>query len=165
MIRPEREGEATAVAAVHRDAFGRELEPSIVDRVRPTGAYIPSLSLVYEDDGRILGHVLVSWAAIANGGPRVLLLGPLGVLPACQGKGIGGALVRAALAAARELGEPCVVLEGNPKYYARLGFVRADAFGLLPPEGTPDWAFQVAVLGDEADLPQGRLVYPPGFPD
>jgi len=81
-----------------------------------------------------------------------------------QGQGIGSALVRASLDAARALGEPVLLLEGNPKYYARFGFVRADELGLLPPpEALYDWAFQVAVLDAAAPLPQGHIVYPPTF--
>jgi predicted N-acetyltransferase YhbS len=86
------------------------------------------------------------------------------VLPALQGRGVGTALVRASLDAARSLGEPLLLLEGNPAYYGRFGFVRADELGLLPPpEALYDWAFQVAVLDERAELPQGRVVYPATF--
>lgn len=164
MIRPEHEGDAPAVRRVHRSAFGGETEPQIVDEVRESEGWIPELSLVAEEGGEIVGHVLVSWASLAGTGRRVLLLGPIGVLPARQRKGIGGALVRAALEGARELGEEVVVLEGDPAYYSRFGFVRADGLGLLPPPSAPAWAFQVCPLHDGAAVPQGRLVYPPAFP-
>jgi putative acetyltransferase len=165
VIRPERDGDAGAIFAVHAAAFGGQFEPGIVDRIRPTAAFIPALSLVAEDGGTVVGHVLVSRVSLEDSARPVLLLGPIGVLPERQGEGIGGALVRAALDGARELGEACVVLEGNPAYYGRFGFVRADELGLLPPEGTPDWAFQVAVLDEDAELPRGRVVYPPAFAD
>jgi len=58
-----------------------------------------------------------------------------------------------------------VVPFGDPAYYRRFGFVRADELGLLPPpQALYDWAFQVAVLDEDAPLPQGRVVYPPTFP-
>jgi putative acetyltransferase len=164
VIRPERAGDAAAIHAVHAAAFGRELEARIVDDVRGSESFAPELSLVAEDAGEIVGHVLVSWASLEASGRRVLLLGPIGVLPSRQREGIGGALVGAALAGARALGEPVVGLEGNPAYYSRFGFVRADALGLLPPEGTPDGAFQVAVVDEGAERPRGRVVYPPAFP-
>jgi putative acetyltransferase len=73
--------------------------------------------------------------------------------------------MRATLGGARALGETLVLLEGDPAYYGRFGFLRADELGLLPPpEALYDWAFQVAVLDDERELPQGRVVYPPTFP-
>jgi putative acetyltransferase len=65
--------------------------------------------------------------------------------------------------AARDPGEPALLVEGNPKYYSRFGFVRADALGLLPPpEALYDWAVQVAVL-DEARLPRGQVQYSAPF--
>ena len=55
-------------------------------------------------------------------------------------------------------------MEGSPRYYGRFGFVRADELGLLPPpEALHDWAFQVAVLDEAAELPCGRVVYKPPF--
>lgn len=164
MIRPERAGEAEAIHAVHRAAFGKELEPRIVDELRPTDAYIPELSLVAEDGGRVVGHVLVSRGHVEPGGDPILLLGPIGVLPERQGEGIGRALVEAALAGARALGAPCVTLIGDPALYHRFGFVPAEPLGIVPPASWPTHAFQVAVLGDEAELPQGRVVYSDAFP-
>ena len=104
------------------------------------------------------------WVGIEGSERRLLQLSPLGVLPELQGRGLGSALVRASLDGARELGEPLLLVEGNPVYYGRFGFVRADELGLLPPpEALYDWAFQVAVLDEAAQLPQGRVVYPPPF--
>ena len=164
MIRPERPGDEDAIRAVETAAFGREYEPRIVDEVRPSDAFIPELSLVAEEDGRMVGHVMVSWAHVEPSGERLLLLGPIGVMPDRQREGIGSALVEAALAGGRALGEPCVALLGDPKYYGRFGFVRADELGLLPPPDTlHPWAFQVAILDTGAALPQGQVVYSEPF--
>ncbi|HTZ04422.1 MAG TPA: N-acetyltransferase [Gaiellaceae bacterium] len=156
MIRPATPDDAAAIHDVHLAAFGREYEARIPGEVDPV------ISLVAEEDGEVVGHVLVSWFGLEGSERGVLGLGPIGVLPAHQGRGIGSALVRAALDGARGLGEPVVVLEGNPAYYARFGFVRGDEVGLLPPPSAPERAFQAAVL-DEAALPEGRVVYPPAF--
>src|SRR5712692_7900339 len=66
---------------------------------------------------------------------RVLQLGPLAVLPSHQRRGIGSALTRKALRLADERGEPLVLIEGNPRYYERFGFRRADESGIEAPEG------------------------------
>ena len=58
--------------------------------------------------------MLTSWVGLEGSDRRLLLLGPIGVLPELQRQGIGSALVRASLAAARSLGEPVLLLEGNP---------------------------------------------------
>jgi len=165
VIRAERAGEEHTIHALHLAAFGRELEPQIVDDLRPTEAYIPELSLVAEDEdeGAVVGHVLVSWARVEPSGDRILLLGPIGVLPDRQREGIGGALVRAALQGARALGEPCVALIGSPAYYERFGFVHSEPLGILAPEGAPSRPFQVVILDPAAELPQGRVAYSTAF--
>jgi putative acetyltransferase len=162
VIRPERPDDADAIRAIETAAFGRDNEARIVDRLRAGDAFIPELSLVAESTGSVVGHVLVSRGHVQPGGEPILLLGPIGVLPAMQGRGVGSALVRAALDGARAAGPPCVALVGDPAWYERFGFVHAEPLGLLPPDGWPSRPFQVTVLDAEA-LPQGRVVYSSAF--
>lgn len=170
MIRVAREADWPAIVEVHRVAFGGgQKEGDTVARIaqelhdRPD-LHEPELSFVAEEDGRIVGHVMNTWSEIENSHIRVLQFSPLGVLPEYQRRGHGSALVRASLDAARARGEPVLVLEGNPAFYGGLGFVRADELGLLPPpEALVDWAFQVAILDPNAELPQGRVVYSEPF--
>jgi putative acetyltransferase len=159
-----RDDDWPAILEIHRRAFERDDVPRLVEELRAGGYLVPSTSYVATDGGEAVGHVMSSRVTV-EGAPRPFLqLSPLGVLPEHQGRGHGGALVRASLAAARELGEPLLLVEGNPAYYGRFGFVRADELGLLPPpEALYDWAFQVAVLDEAAALPQGRAVYPLPF--
>jgi putative acetyltransferase len=153
-----------AALAVHRAAFGRDEEAEMAAAIVESGQFPHELSLAAVVEDRIAGHVISSWVGLEGSDRRLLQLGPIGVLPELQGQGIGSALVRASLDATRALGEPLLLLEGNPAYYGRFGFVRADELGLLPPpEALYDWAFQVAVLDESAELPQGRVVYPPTF--
>ncbi len=49
------------------------------------------------------------------------MLGPLTVDPAFGSRGIGGALMRASLDAARAGGHGLVILVGDAPYYARFG--------------------------------------------
>ena len=164
-VRVSRDGDWPEVLDVHRRAFGGELEPQMADDVRASDGWVPELSLVADEDGIVVGHVLTSWVGLEGSERRLLQLGPIGVLPERQGQGIGSALVLATLDAVRALGEPLLLLEGAPAYYGRFGFVRADELGLLPPpQALYDWAFQVAVLDEDTPLPQGRVVYPPTFP-
>lgn len=171
MIRVAREEDWPEIVEVHREAFegGTRPEGDRVARLaqelhdRPD-LYVPELSFVAEEEGRVVGHVMNTWNEIEGSETRILQLSPLGVLPDHQRRGHGSALVRASLEAVRARGEPLLVLEGNPKYYGRFGFVRADELGLLPPpECLVDWAFQVAILDPEAEIPQGRVVYSEPF--
>lgn len=163
MIRAESPGDHAAIHDVEVAAFGREDEANIVDGVRRSDAFIPELSLVAEDGGAIVGHVIVSRGHVEPSGEPILLLGPIGVVPSRQGEGIGSALVEAALAGARRLGASCVALLGNPAYYGRFGFVHAEPLGLLPLAEWPSTAFQVAVLDPGGGVPQGRVVYDDAF--
>ena len=163
MIRPERVADEDAIRAVETAAFGRDDEARIVDRLRASDAYIPGLSLVAEDGGAVVGHVIVSRGHAEPSGEPLLWLGPIGVAPERQGQGIGSSLVEAALTGATELGDACMVLVGDPAYYSRFGFVRAEPLGLLPPAGWPSQAFQVAVLDPLRGVPAGRAVYNAAF--
>ncbi|MHB8468568.1 MAG: GNAT family N-acetyltransferase [Gaiellaceae bacterium] len=150
-----------AILEVHRLAFGRDAEPQMADDVRASAAFVPELSLVATSRNQVAGHVMSSWVELEGSERRLLELGPIGVLPSKQGKGIGSVLVHETLRIVRELGEPCVVLVGNPAYYGRFGFERASIHGLLPPVGIPDEPFQVAWVSDERV--RGHVVWPSTF--
>lgn len=73
------------------------------------------------------------WDVETGCGRPALLLGPLAVDPALQGTGLGGTLMRAALAGAADLGHGAVLLVGDAPYYARFGFEQAKAGALYMP--------------------------------
>jgi putative acetyltransferase len=77
----------------------------------------------------------------------VVGLGPLGVRPEQQGRGVGQALVHAVVAAADALDLPLAVLLGSPGYYRRFGFVPGSELGVQAPD--PAWGehFQARPLG------------------
>jgi len=165
VIRLAREDDWPTILEVHRAAFGDDDVPRLAAELhaRPD-LYLPELSFVAEKNGLVVGHVMNTWNWMEETEERVLQLSPLGVLPAHQRRGHGSELVRASLDAVRAAGEPLLLVQGDPAYYGRFGFVRADTLGLLrPPEALNDYGFQVAVLEPEATLPQGRVVYSEPF--
>ena len=99
-------------------AFGRDGEAQLVDRIRASPGYVAEMALVAEVGDEVVGHVMVSHAVVRNegGDRRISTLSPLAVHPGHQRSGIGSALVRASLSVADALGEPLVVLEGDPAY-------------------------------------------------
>lgn len=160
LIRRERAVDADAVAAVHRSAFaphyaadgpaaGTALaeappEVALLARLRTDPGWIPTLSMVAVERETVVGHVCVTRATV---GPfPVLALGPLGVLPDLQSRGVGSALMHAALGAADALDEPLVGLLGSLDYYPRFGFQPAERLGLAPDRA--EWAshFQIRPL-------------------
>ncbi|MDQ4020322.1 MAG: N-acetyltransferase [Actinomycetota bacterium] len=154
----------SAVRAVHNAAFGGgadTAEAQLVDDLRADGDVIAALSIVAVVHGDVVGHVICSRARIAD--RSSIGLGPLGVIPDCQRRGVGQALMHAVLAAADALDEPAVALLGDPGYYSRFGFVAGATLGVLPP--VPEWAghFQVRPLHSWDDSRRGTFRYAPAF--
>jgi predicted N-acetyltransferase YhbS len=73
--------------------------------------------------GRLIGTLRL-WDITAGTAGPALLLGPLAVDCAYQKRGIGGELMRHAIAEARKLGHKAVLLVGDAPYYSRFGFSR-----------------------------------------
>jgi putative acetyltransferase len=129
LIKREQTADEAAIAEVHAAAFTGDVEKNLVTALRASDAWLPPLSLVAFDDGRVVGHVVCTRAHVAR--TPVLGLGPLGVLPSHQKRGVGSALMHAVLGAADALGEPVVVLLGHTEYYPRFGFRPASEYGIL----------------------------------
>lgn len=140
MIRSELPSDTEAVRAVNLAAFETSTEADLVELLRAQAS--PLVSLVADDSGSIVGHILFS-PAVLVGHPGVPIMGlaPMAVLPARQRGGIGSALVRAGLDACRQLGCTAVVVLGHPAYYPRFGFQPASRFALGCEYDVPDEAF------------------------
>ncbi len=169
--RAEVPADREAIRRVHTSAFGDDgTVAALTDALRAAPAPLAPLSFVASADGgsggEIVGHVMLS-ASRLDAPPRlvsVYVLSPLGVLPGYQRQGIGTALIEVALAAARDSGVPLVFLEGDPAYYGRRGFERADARGFRAPSlRIPPPAFQVARMPGHEPWMTGTLVYHDAF--
>jgi putative acetyltransferase len=155
LIRRARPEDHDAIVAVTAAAFDDE-----ETALRVVREVEPAISLVYEHDGAIVGHVMLSRMAMAE--HRPLQLSPLSVAPAHQGRGIGSALTREALRLADEGGEPLVLVLGHPTYYPRFGFEPATPLGLEAPGEYGD-AWMVARLSSYSEDVRGRVVFPAAF--
>jgi putative acetyltransferase len=150
-IRTEKSEDIPGIRNVNDRAFARREEGDIVDRLRESDSEF--ISLVAEEQGVILGAILLTPAVIESQVGRVVGMGlaPLAVLPERQRQGVGSALVRRGLEILREHGCPFVVLVGHPEYYPRFGFERASAHGLRCQwDGVPDEAWMVLILDADA---------------
>jgi putative acetyltransferase len=161
--RPEDEGEISEVVEA---AFGDVSVTEFTKSIRASPGYVPELTFVGEEDGDIVGFTMLSYVDLDDGPVnRLLTLTPVAVRPDRQRQGVGTAVVRAALAAADERGEPLVLVEGVPAYYPRFGFVSATGLGLeRPDERIPDQAWLALPLRAYDSSIRGRVVYPPFFP-
>lgn len=176
-IRAENAGDPVEIAAIgrlHDAAFGDPQVATLVAVIRASSGYVPDLSLVAElpdvAGSPVVGHIMLSRSNLAmKAGSKIpiLILSPLGVLPAHQNLGIGTALTRAALVLADARAEPLIAVQGHPGYYPRFGFVRGRSIGVLPPEhlGAIDNAWMVRRRPDAPPHIHGRVVYPQHFLD
>ncbi|HET7902554.1 MAG TPA: N-acetyltransferase [Candidatus Nanopelagicales bacterium] len=141
-------------------------EPFVVPLQRQLAARPDNHGYVAEHDGRIVGHVGLTRCWI-DAEPRLveaLVLSPLSVAPAVQRRGVGTALLRAAIAGADALGAPAVFLEGDPAYYSRQGWRPGAELGVTPASPRiPAPAFQCVRLPAYEDWMQGPVVYPDTF--
>lgn len=156
VIREERPDDRAAIRAVVEAAFGQPLEAELVDRLRADGDSV--ISLVADDGGAIVGHVLFSRMQAPF---TALGLAPVSVSPDRQRSGIGGRLIREGLDRARRDGWQVVVVLGDPDYYRRFGFEPALAAGFESPYAGPH--LMAMPLGAAMPARLGRLDYAPAF--
>ena len=163
-VRPADPHDAAAMRAVHVAAFPTPLEADLVEALEREGD--SAISLVAEQAGEVVGHVLLSRMEVSGDGRayRALGLAPVAVLPGFQGAGIGAALIEGALAIARASGEELVFVLGEPDYYRRFGFSAEAAAPFASPYAGP--YFMAIGLRSEVAFPAaGAVAYARAFSD
>ena len=148
--------EAVTVAAFQGAVHASHTEQSIIRALRSSGQL--AVSLVAEDNGKVIGHVAVSPVAISDGTRGWHGLGPISVLPERQGQGVGTLLMDHALAELRAMDAAGCVVLGEPGYYARFGF-KAEPALVLP--GVPAGYFQA--ISFHGSSPSGQVKYHDSF--
>jgi putative acetyltransferase len=143
-VRSEEARDQPAVHDINCAAFGRAEEARLVDLLRERAE--PLVSLVIEEGGAVIGHIMFTPVALAGCSELIMGLAPMAVAPARQRAGIGSALVRAGLEACRDLGAAGVVVLGHPEYYPRFGFAPAQRLGLACEYDVPAGVFMALEL-------------------
>jgi predicted N-acetyltransferase YhbS len=121
-IRPECAEDGPLVELLNAVSFGPGRYAKSAYRLREGVDPVAGLSFVAVDRSDLLGSIRF-WP-VAIGMDKSLLLGPLAVQPGLRGRGIGIALMKHAIAAARAQGYPSIILVGDEPYYVRVGFAR-----------------------------------------
>lgn len=166
IIRQERAEDYDEVYHIVKEAFEGAVhsdgnEQDLVAALRKSRSFIPELSPVAVEDGRIVGHILFTKALVQ--GVEVLALAPLSVLPGCQNRGIGLALVKKGHDIARRLGyEYCVVL-GHSQYYPKAGYSPAGRYGIKAPFEVEEESFMAVSLNGSPNKLNGIMEYDKAF--
>lgn len=159
LIRDENVGDIAAIRHVVTEAMNllaqaTGTEADIVEKLRADNAL--SLSLVAEVEGEVIGYLAASAASV--GAQRGWgLVGPVAVLPARHGQGIGTALMKEALHRLRSTSRGAALV-GDPAYYRRFGF---RAFPHLTVAGCPPEV--VLALPFDGAEPHGVLMHHAAF--
>lgn len=151
LIRDERPADFPAVRVVYEQAFGRIHEAKLVEKLLMSSMALESL--VAEDEGRIVGHILFSPVTIDSwcGTVEGMGLGPVAVLPEYQKQGVGSRLVNHGLSTLRAKSYPFVVVLGHPDYYPRFGFEPASWYRIKSQwDDVPDDAFLILIMDKKA---------------
>jgi predicted N-acetyltransferase YhbS len=133
--RPESPVDDAAIEAIHEEAFGPGRFARTAFRLREGVPHDGPTSFVAVHDGALVGSVRLT--AIRIGDTPAMLLGPLAVRPHLKNRGVGKALMRISMEAARVSGHRVVVLVGDLPYYWPFGF-RAVKPGTIEMPGPVD---------------------------
>lgn len=161
-IRTETTADNSAIEMVTYHAFenhphhapgAKPTEHLIINKLRDAG--VLTVSLVAEDDTGIIGHIALSPVAINGVVSNWYGLGPVSVIPARQGEGIGRQLIEASLSVIRSQDAAGVVLLGEPEYYGRFGF---ETHVNLTLEGVPPEYFMIKSLYNDDFATVGKAI-------
>jgi len=113
------------ISEVFRQTYGSgEAEATLVAQLRQKPEYGPTVSLVADIGGIVVGHVFFSAVRLDNHPDiAVCALAPLGVRRQHQKQGIGSQLVREGLKKCVHHGYRAVFVQGSLQYYPRFGFI------------------------------------------
>ncbi len=162
VIRHEYPADRAAVERLHERAFGPGRFARTAFRLREGHGHDAALSFTALVGTLIVGSVWQTpvWAGTVPG----LMLGPLTVDPAFEGRGIGGGLMRRAIEAAGEAGHRLILLVGDAPYYARFGFRPVPRGQLVLPGPVNPERFLALSLSEDA-LGEARGTVRPRRPD
>jgi predicted N-acetyltransferase YhbS len=109
-----------SIERLHERAFGPGRFARTAFRLREGAGHLLELSFTSLVGTLLVGSIRMT--PVCAGSVPALMLGPLTVEPAFEGRGIGAALMKRSIEAARDNGHNLVLLVGDEPYYGRFGF-------------------------------------------
>jgi len=131
ILRPEKPKDYNQIAQLNFWAFTNwkprnTFESEMVVLARQSADFDADLSIVAEENGQIIGHVLLMPSDFIVMGEKAkgVLLGPIAVNPEYQKKGIGRKLIEQGHKTAKSKGFEFSLLCGHPSYYPKFGYLQ-----------------------------------------
>ncbi|SDO82100.1 Predicted N-acetyltransferase YhbS [Phyllobacterium sp. YR620] len=155
---PEEPVHDAAIEDINREAFGPGRFARAAYRIREGGPHDRSLSFVALNGEHVIASVRLT--PIRIGTTPAMLLGPLAVRPAWKKQGIGAALMRTSMEAARVAGHKLVILVGDEPYYAPFGFRQIPGHRIVLPAPVDPARFLACELAPRAlqDV-EGKVIH------
>ncbi len=119
--------EPCAVEALLDAAFGTDRLNRTAYKLRQESQLIAQLSYAIVTETKLLASIQC-WPIAVQAHPLVLV-GPVAVHPDHQNAGHGRRLMQTMLDAAAKIGNPAMVMIGDPEYYERFGFTASKTAG------------------------------------
>ncbi len=135
VIRESKKSDKELISQLHLEAFGEDEGESVsklVVELLEDESALPLLSLVAENNNKIIGHIIFSSVTVEGSATNsAYILCPLAVLDDWQRSGVGAALINHGLSTLKEWDAEFVLVLGDPNYYSRTGFKAGH--GIKPP--------------------------------
>ena len=146
IIRLEKPEDQIGIRHINTEAFDTDAESNLIDALRKSG--IPLISLVAEQNGELVGHILFSPVTLEADNCSISIAGlaPMAVAPAFQKREIGSMLVEEGLKYCEKAGYAAVVVLGHPDYYPRFGFIPSVNYGIKSEFDVPAEVFMAKEL-------------------
>jgi predicted N-acetyltransferase YhbS len=132
-FRREEDSDRNEVYRIHQDAFQRDDEAELVEKLRKNSQFNPNLSFIAVMEKKIVGHILFTPVQISSKSISSLALAPISILREYQRQGIGSQLIEYALNEVKSQGFESVIVLGHEHFYPRFGFLPAKKFQIRAP--------------------------------
>lgn len=150
-IRPETSKDYKEIISLILRSFREGTEYSdgsdiiaLIEEIRMSEYYIPQLSFVAELDGKIVGHFLFSAFPLSetpqgehiNDG-SIVMLAPVSVHADYFHQHIGITMLKLGIEEVKKKGYKGITVEGDNRFYNRVGFKTSSEYGIYPTSGFP----------------------------
>lgn len=143
VIRKEEKEDWEIVEDITRKSFYNLYVPGCVEHylvhiMRSHEDFIPELDLVLELDGKIIGNIMYTKAALTDekgNKKEILTFGPVCILPEYQRRGYGKILMEHSFEKALQMGYDTIVIFGSPANYVSRGFKSCKKYGVCVEKG------------------------------